>query len=71
MIKAGGQVRKGKGFWDSAAKYTIGAAGAAAGGVLGSIVPGPGTLIGSAAGSYAADQLNGAIFGRQARPRRR
>jgi len=60
-------IRQGTGFWRDAGKWLTGAAGSALGGVLGSVVPGAGTIIGSAAGGYAGSKLSEAIFGKGVR----
>ena len=57
-------MRQGAGFWRDAGKWLTGAAGSALGGVLGSVIPGGGTIIGSAAGGYAGSKLSEAIFGK-------
>jgi len=64
-------LRNGTGFFRDAGRWLTGAAGSALGGIMGSVVPGAGTLIGSAAGGYAGSQLANAIFGKGIRPRAR
>jgi len=70
MIPKGG-IKQGAGFFRDAGKWLTGAAGSALGGIMGSVVPGAGTLIGSAAGGYAGSLLSDAIFGKGLRGQRR
>ena len=63
-------IRNGTGFFRDAGKWLTGALGSAAGGILGSVIPG-GSIIGSAAGGYGGSKLADAIFGKGIRPRAR